>query len=71
MKILEGLLRLRQISNHPKLVKGDFRGASSKCDLLIEIINTLHVEGHKTLIFSQFVQMLKLLREKMDTREIP
>jgi len=46
MKVLEGLLRLRQISNHPKLVNGDFKGESSKFELLIETLETLQSEGH-------------------------
>ncbi len=71
MKVLEGLLRLRQISNHPKLVKKDFRGESAKFGLLLETLETLSSEGHKALVFSQFVQMLKLVRAEMDAREIP
>lgn len=71
MKVLEGLLRLRQISNHPKLVQEDFRGDSSKFEMLIETLETLQAEGHKALVFSQFVKMLKLVRTEMDTRHIP
>lgn len=71
MKVLEGLLRLRQISNHPKLVNEGFRGDSSKFQLLVETLETLQAEGHKSLVFSQFVQMLKLVRTEMDARKIP
>jgi non-specific serine/threonine protein kinase len=71
MKVLEGLLRLRQISNHPRLVKNNFRGSSSKFNLLLETLETLQSEGHKALVFSQFVQMLKILREELEHREIP
>ena len=70
MKVLEGLLRLRQISNHPKLVEADFRGESAKMEMLIEHLETLDAEGHKALVFSQFVQMLKLVREELDKRKI-
>lgn len=70
MKILEGLLRLRQISNHPKLVEKDFRGDSAKMELLLEHLETLQAEGHKALVFSQFVEMLKLLRAELDRRKI-
>jgi non-specific serine/threonine protein kinase len=68
MKILEGLLRLRQVANHPRLVERQFRGDSGKFELLLETLATLKSEGHKTLIFSQFVQMLSLVREAMDAR---
>ncbi|MEI8306955.1 MAG: DEAD/DEAH box helicase [Chloroflexales bacterium] len=71
MKILEGLLRLRQICNHPRLVDAKFRGSSGKFDLLLETLDTLRSEGHKALIFSQFVQMLTIIREALDARKIP
>lgn len=71
MKILEGLLRLRQICNHPKLVEANFRGTSGKFELLIETLETLRSEGHKALVFSQFVQMLTMIREALDARKIP
>jgi non-specific serine/threonine protein kinase len=70
MKILEGLLRLRQICIHPQLVDKTYRGDSAKFELLLETIDTLLAEGHKTLIFSQFVETLKLLRQELDQRGI-
>ncbi|RME76821.1 MAG: DEAD/DEAH box helicase, partial [Chloroflexi bacterium] len=70
MKILEGLLRLRQICNHPRLVKPNFRGDSSKLELLLETLETLQAEGHKALVFSQFVQMLKIIRQELDRRKV-
>jgi len=70
-RILEGLLRLRQISNHPRLVDDKFHGESGKFEFLLETIETLQAEGHKALIFSQFVQMLRLVREPMDDQNIP
>lgn len=71
MRILEGLLRLRQIANHPRLFEKQFRGGSGKFELLLENLETLRAEGHKTLIFSQFVQMLQLVRTALDERHIP
>ncbi|MCC6955500.1 MAG: DEAD/DEAH box helicase, partial [Anaerolineales bacterium] len=71
MKVLEGLLRLRQIANHPLLVDETFHGASGKFDLLIETLETLRAENHKALIFSQFVKMLSLVRLAIDERGIP
>jgi non-specific serine/threonine protein kinase len=71
MKILEGLLRLRQISNHPLLVDDKYRGESGKFELLLETLETLVAEGHKALVFSQFVQMLRLVRMELDDRQIP
>ncbi len=71
MKILEGLLRLRQISNHPRLVEEQFRGTSGKFELLLDTLTTLRAEGHKVLVFSQFVQMLKILRQSLDHQKMP
>ncbi len=71
MKILEGLLRLRQISNHPRLVEPDSRAASGKFETLLETLDTLRAEGHKALVFSQFVSMLSLVREHLDAAHVP
>jgi non-specific serine/threonine protein kinase len=71
MKILEGLLRLRQICIHPALVEPTYRGESAKFELLLETLETLHGEGHKALVFSQFVQSLHLLQRELDARHLP
>lgn len=71
MKILEGLLRLRQISNHPALYDEKFRGESGKFTLLFETLHTLRAEGHKVLVFSQFVKMLSLVRKELDNEQAP
>ncbi len=67
-KILEGLLRMRQACIHPRLVDPAYRGESAKFEILLETLETLRQEGHKALVFSQFVQTLSLLREQMDAR---
>ena len=70
MKILEGLLRLRQIAIHPALVEKTYRGEAPKFEVLLETLETLQSEGHKALVFSQFVQTLSLLRAELRTRNI-
>ncbi|HEY0323593.1 MAG TPA: SNF2-related protein [Pyrinomonadaceae bacterium] len=70
-RVLEGLLRLRQICNHPRLAVKTFRGSSAKFELLLETMETLRAEGHKALVFSQFVGMLKLLQSELKKRRIP
>jgi len=69
-KILEGLLRLRQISIHPNLVDKSYKGEAPKFEFLIETLETLQAENHKALVFSQFVETLKLLRKELDARKI-
>ena len=70
-RVLEGLLRLRQICNHPRLAEKTFKGGSAKFELLLETLETLRAEGHKALVFSQFVGMLKLLQAELKKRRIP
>lgn len=70
MKILEGLLRLRQVCIHPALVEPTYRGESAKFELLFEMLETLRAEGHKVLIYSQFVEVLKRVRASLEERGI-
>ena len=69
-KILEGLLRLRQIAIHPALVDKNYKGEAPKFEILLETLETLQVENHKALVFSQFVETLKLVRKELDARRI-
>jgi non-specific serine/threonine protein kinase len=69
-RILEGLLRLRQIAIHPALVEKSYRSESPKFEILVETLETLQAEGHKALVFSQFVETLKLVRRVLDERRI-
>ena len=70
--ILTSLLRLRQICCHPALVDATLREAeSAKVSALEDLLEPLIEEGHKTLVFSQFVTMLDLLREKVKQRGWP
>jgi non-specific serine/threonine protein kinase len=69
-KILEGLLRLRQIAIHPALVEKSYKGEAPKFELLLETLETLQAEKHKALIFSQFVETLKLVRRELEEREM-
>jgi len=70
--ILTSLLRLRQICCHPALVDVKLREAeSAKLAALEDLLEPLMEEGHKVLVFSQFVTMLDLLRETVKQREWP
>ncbi len=69
--VLEGLLRLRQICNHPRLIKQAYKGGAAKLDSLLETLETLQAEGHKALIFSQFVQMLQIIERELKKTKIP
>ena len=59
--VLAALTRLRQICCHPQLVGND--APSGKTETLFELLEPLLSEGQKVLVFSQFVQVLKLLEQ--------
>ena len=69
--ILAELTRLRQICCHPALVGGDLALGSGKFEALFELLEPLLAEGHKVLVFSQFVRCLDLLAAEMSGRGIP
>jgi hypothetical protein len=70
--VLTSLLRLRQICCHPALVDANLREAeSAKVSALEDLLEPLLEEGHKVLVFSQFVTMLDLLRENVKQRGWP
>lgn len=66
--VLNGILRLRQLSCHPQLIFPDYTGTSGKATQIIETFDTLQSEGHKVLIFSSFVKHLELLAEAFRER---
>jgi superfamily II DNA or RNA helicase len=67
MHVLEALLRLRQAACHPGLLDEARRDDdSSKLETLLEHLEEILAEGHKALVFSQFVQLLSLVRARLD-----
>jgi superfamily II DNA or RNA helicase len=70
--ILTSLLRLRQICCHPALIgHDDPKTESAKLTALLELLEPLMDEGHKVLIFSQFVDMLQRIQTEVAAREWP
>ena len=69
--ILQGLSKLRQIANHPKLVDAEYKEESGKHSILIEKIRNAVADGHKVQVFSQFVTYLKMLQKDLDSFEMP
>ncbi len=71
MHVLEALLRLRQAASHIALVeKGRKDAPSAKFDVLIPQLLEVIDEGHKALVFSQFTELLGLLRERLDEAQV-
>ena len=72
--VLKALLRLRQLCCHPALLKRegiDETAHSAKLDLFFELLNEAMDGGHRVLVFSQFVEMLQILRGQLDDRSVP
>ena len=70
MHVLTGLMRLRQICNSPVLLKDGHSGDHAvKIEILTEQIENKSKE-HKILVFSQFVEMLDLIKAKLDEKSI-
>lgn len=70
MHVLAGLTKLRQICNAPALLKEGYdRRLSAKIDVLLEQLEII-ATNHKVVVFSQFVEMLNLIKERLDGQQI-
>lgn len=65
--ILSGLMKLRLIANHPKLSDPNYNSQSGKFDEIKNHIKKVLTENHKTIIFSQFVKHLIIVKEYLDS----
>jgi superfamily II DNA or RNA helicase len=66
IQALEALLRLRQAACHPGLIPGQEAPATSaKLEQLLELLETLVAEGHKSLVFSQWTSLLDLVGPRL------
>lgn len=67
--ILDALLRMRQVCCDPALLKTQSGTIdSAKRERLLEMLESLVQEGRKVLVFSQFVEMLRLIETDVTTR---
>lgn len=69
-KVLTYLTRLRRLCCNPKLVEPGWKGPESKLELCIETLQELLSNGHKALVFSQFVGHLKIVEQRLKTTGI-
>jgi len=72
LTILQGLMKLRQICDSPAILNetDKYPNHSIKLDELAREISE-NIGNHKALIFSQFLGMLALIRQKLIELEIP
>ncbi len=70
IKILSLLTRLRQLCCHPSLFIEDYNGGSGKLDMLQELVEDAIGGGHRILIFSQFTEMLGIIKKKLESMDV-
>jgi len=68
--LLQGLTKLRQIANHPKMVNPDYDGDSGKMEDVIFMLDNAIRDDHKILVFSQFVKHLSILADHLREEKI-
>ena len=73
IEILAALTRLRQICLHPALLSPgleEIDDISIKLKALMELVYESIDSGHRIVVFSQFVEMLKIIRMELKKEEI-
>ena len=68
--LLQGLTKLRQIANHPRMVNEEYEGNSGKMNDVIHMLHSALAEDHKILIFSQFVKHLSIFKAYLTEHKI-
>ncbi|HEY9734102.1 MAG TPA: DEAD/DEAH box helicase [Drouetiella sp.] len=69
--VLAAMSHLKQICNHPAQFSGDnseLDGRSGKLDRLVEMLEEILRSGEKALIFSQFAEMGKLIKQQLQDK---
>ncbi|HPO50180.1 MAG TPA: DEAD/DEAH box helicase, partial [Spirochaetota bacterium] len=71
IQIFEALLRLRQAALFPSLVSEEYKNIESvKFETLKDLMEEIVEEKHKALLFSQFVQSLKIIEKEVKDKKI-
>ena len=70
LDILAYITKLRQLCLDPSTVIDNYKGNSTKIDILIDILSEKIEEGHKLLVFSQFTSVLKNISTRLDIENI-
>lgn len=71
LSVLTRLLRLRQVCCHPGLLDDALvNDASAKFEALLERLEVVVQRGQAALVFSQFTQLLGLLRLELESRDM-
>lgn len=68
--VLQGLTKLRQLANHPRMIDENYEGESGKLEEIQTRLEELISGGHKVLIFSQFVRHLSIIQQSLKEKGI-
>jgi SNF2 family DNA or RNA helicase len=71
LQVLAEIMRLRRACCNTQLVRPEIALPSSKLQLFAEVLTELLENKHKALVFSQFVDHLRLIRDHLDRENIP
>ncbi|MEC5160170.1 MULTISPECIES: DEAD/DEAH box helicase [unclassified Janthinobacterium] len=74
IRIMDALLKLRQVCCDPLLLKGEAAPKSTeraKVEMLRDMLPNLVAEGRRILLFSQFTEMLSLIEKELDALRLP
>jgi len=70
LQILAEIMKLRRACCNPRLILPDTDIPSAKLTIFAKLVAELRENGHKALVFSQFVDHLSLVREHLDQEGI-
>jgi SNF2 family DNA or RNA helicase len=68
--VLQGLTKLRQIANHPKMVIEGYEADSGKLEDVTHMLQNALSSNHKILVFSQFVKHLSIFKDYLSREKI-
>jgi SNF2 family DNA or RNA helicase len=70
VQVLAAIMKLRRACCNPALVQPKLKLKSAKLELFKEVLGELLDNGHKALVFSQFVDHLAILRSHLEAEHI-
>lgn len=66
LEIFSEITRLRRFCCHPRLVFPEASSEATKLDVFLDLALELMASGHRALVFSQFVDFLTIVRERLE-----
>jgi SNF2 family DNA or RNA helicase len=66
LEVFAEITRLRRFCCHPRLVFPEASSEATKVNVFLDLATELATSGHRALVFSQFVDFLNIVRERLD-----